>query len=158
MDISFFDDNKKFNYRACAVIIDNGRILAMKDGNSPYYYLPGGRVKIGERAEDAVIRECREELGENLEIARPLWLNQAFFIEDVEKMEYHELCIYFLMDISKSDILLKGNSFVFYENQRKNSFEWISFKELKDKYFYPKFLKKDIFDLPERFSIRTEFE
>ena len=139
MDISFFDDNKKFNYRACAVIIDNGRILAMKDGNSPYYYLPGGRVKIGERAEDAVIRECREELGENLEIARPLWLNQAFFIEDVEKMEYHELCIYFLMDISKSDILLKGNSFVFYENQRKNSFEWISFKELKDKYFYPNF-------------------
>ena len=158
MDISFFDDNKKFNYRACAVIIDNERILAMKDGNSPYYYLPGGRVKIGERAEDAVIRECREELGENLEIARPLWLNQAFFTEDVEKTEYHELCIYFLMDISKSDILLKGNSFVFYENQRKNSFEWISFKELKDKYFYPKFLKKDIFDLPERFSIRTEFE
>lgn len=158
MDISFFDDNKKFNYRACAVIIDNERILAMKDGNSPYYYLPGGRVKIGERAEDAVIRECREELGENLEIARPLWLNQAFFTEDVEKMEYHELCIYFLMDISKSDILLRGNSFVFYENQRKNSFEWISFKELKDKYFYPKFLKKDIFDLPERFSIRTEFE
>ena len=158
MDISFFDDNKKFNYRACAVIVDNERILAMKDGNSPYYYLPGGRVKIGERAEDAVIRECREELGENLEIARPLWLNQAFFTEDVEKTEYHELCIYFLMDISKSDILLKGNSFVFYENQRKNSFEWISFKELKDKYFYPKFLKKDIFDLPERFSIRTEFE
>ena len=75
-----------------------------------------------------------------------------------EKMEYHELCIYFLMDISKSDILLRGNSFVFYENQRKNSFEWIPFKELKDKYFYPKFLKKDIFDLPERFSIRTEFE
>ncbi len=158
MDISFFDDNKKFNYRACAVIVDNERILAMKDGNSPYYYLPGGRVKIGERAEDAVIRECREELGENLEIARPLWLNQAFFTEDVEKTEYHELCIYFLMDISKSDILLRGNSFVFYENQRKNSFEWISFKELKDKYFYPKFLKKDIFDLPERFSIRTEFE
>ena len=158
MDISFFDNNKKFNYRACAVIVDNERILAMKDGNSPYYYLPGGRVKIGERAEDAVIRECREELGENLEIARPLWLNQAFFTEDVEKTEYHELCIYFLMDISKSDILLRGNSFVFYENQRKNSFEWISFKELKDKYFYPKFLKKDIFDLPERFSIRTEFE
>ena len=158
MDISFFDDNKKFNYRACAVIVDNERILAMKDGNSPYYYLPGGRVKIGERAEDAVIRECREELGENLEITRPLWLNQAFFTEDVEKTEYHELCIYFLMDISKSDILLRGNSFVFYENQRKNSFEWISFKELKDKYFYPKFLKKDIFDLPERFSIRTEFE
>ena len=79
MDISFFNDNKKFNYRACAVIVDNERILAMKDGNSPYYYLPGGRVKIGERAEDAVIRECREELGENLETAPSPLAQSGFF-------------------------------------------------------------------------------
>ena len=62
MDISFNNGNEKFNYRVCAMIINEGKILAMKDNNSPYYYLPGGRVKIGETAEHAVLRECKEEL------------------------------------------------------------------------------------------------
>lgn len=63
MDISFKTDNEKFNHRVCAMIISDGKILAMHNERTPYYYLPGGRVKIGEAAENAVIREIREELG-----------------------------------------------------------------------------------------------
>ncbi len=158
MDISFKDGNEKFNYRVCAVILENGRILAMKDERSPYYYLPGGRVKIGETAEHAVLRECEEELEIKPKIIRPLWLNQAFFTEDVEKIRFHELCVYFLMDISKTDILSRGNEFVLYENGEKHSFKWLSFEKLADEYFYPEFLKKDILNLPEIFTIRTEIE
>ena len=95
-DISFKVDDKKFNYRVCGIIVHDGRILAMKDERSPYYYLPGGRVQLGERAEDAITRELNEELGIAAKIVRPLWLNQAFFNEDVDKTDYHELCIYFL--------------------------------------------------------------
>ncbi|MBR5310005.1 MAG: NUDIX domain-containing protein [Oscillospiraceae bacterium] len=158
MDISFKNENQKFNYRACAMIIDNNRILAMKDERSPYYYLPGGRIKMGETAEEAVIRECLEELDAEVKIIRPLWLNQAFFNEDVDNIDYHELCIYFLIDISKTDILSRGDKFFVYENKRKNSFEWLDFSKLKDEYFYPIFLKKDIYNLPDCFTIRTERE
>ncbi|MBQ8523994.1 MAG: NUDIX domain-containing protein [Clostridia bacterium] len=49
---------------------------------------------MGETAENAVIRELQEELGVTAKIARPLWLNQAFFTEDVDNLRYHELCIY----------------------------------------------------------------
>ena len=38
------------------MIISDGKILAMHDERSPYYYLPGGRVEMGETAESAVIR------------------------------------------------------------------------------------------------------
>ena len=45
--------------------------------------------------EQAMIREIREKLGVTPKILRPLWLDQAFFTEDVDSLRYHELCIYF---------------------------------------------------------------
>ena len=158
MDISFKFGNEKFNYRVCAMMIDNGKILAMHDERSPYYYLPGGRVAMGETAEAAVIREVQEELGITLGIARPLWLIQSFFTEDVDGLNYHEICIYYLMDITSTDLLSRGEVFTSKEGNRTHTFEWLAFERLKDEYFYPLFLKKDIFTLPNEFTIRTEIE
>ena len=158
MDISYKTESGKFNYRVCAMIISDGKILAMHDERSPYFYLPGGRVKMGETAEDAVIREVREELGIIAKIARPLWLNQAFFTEDVDHLRYHELCIYFLMDISETDLLERGNEFTVNEGKKTHIFEWLDFDQLKEEYFYPLFLKKEIINLPNEFTIRTEIE
>ncbi len=153
MDITFKTDKGKFNYRVCGMIINDGRILAMHDERSPYYYLPGGRVKLGESAEEAVIREIREELGAEVEIIRPLWLNQGFFTEDVSGEQFHEICIYFLIDISKTDILTRGKMFTQRDNGQMLSFEWLEFDRLKDEYFYPIFLKEKIWNIPNEFSI-----
>lgn len=62
MDISFGYENQKFNYRACAMMISEHKILAMHDERSPYFYLPGGRVAIGETAEQAVVRKFGKNL------------------------------------------------------------------------------------------------
>ena len=95
MDISFKMGDEKFNYRVGAIIISNGRILAMShDKPSEYYSLPGGRVMMEETAEQAMIREVREELGVSLKISRPLWLNQSFFTKDTDGLRYHEICIF----------------------------------------------------------------
>ena len=158
MDISFQIEALKFNYRVCAMIISGNKILAMRDERSPYFYLPGGRVAMGETAEQAVVREVQEELGVTPKIARPLWLNQAFFTEDVDSLRYHELCIYFLMDISDTNLLEKGNIFTLTEGKHIHTFEWLEFKRLKNEYFYPTFLKKEIYSLPNEFTIRTELE
>ena len=158
MDLSFKCDNKKFNYRVCALIISDNRILAMHDERSPYFYLPGGRVAMEETAEQAVIREVQEELEITPKIIRPVWLNQAFFTEDVDNLRYHELCIYFLMDVSETDLLNNGDTFTKTEGNHIHVFEWLEFSRLKDEYFYPLFLKKEIFNLPSEFTIRTESE
>ena len=158
MDVSFKTVEGRFNYRVYAMMIDNGRILAMHDERSPYYYLPGGRVEMNESAEHAVIREVQEELNITPKIIRPLWLNQAFFTEDVGGQNYHELCVYFLMDISDTDILSKGKRFTLQERHHTHDFEWLEFERLKTEYFYPLFLKSEIFNLPDEFTIRTERE
>lgn len=159
MDISYTTGTDKFNYRVAAVIISNEKILVMKDERSPYFYLPGGRVQMWETAEHAILRELDEELHiKNPEIVRPLWLVQNFFTEDVDKLNYHEICIYFLMDISKTDLLNKGDRFTLYEGRHIHNFEWLSFDDLQTSYFYPGFLKKEIYNLPDYFTIRTDYE
>ncbi len=158
MDISYVSGQEKFNYRVCAVILSDNKILAMHDERSPYFFLPGGRVRMGETAEHAVVREVEEELNVTPKIVRPLWLNQSFFKEDLDRLQYHELCIYFLMDVSDTGLLEKGERFTLRERHHVNSFEWLPFECLRDAYFYPAFLKTEIFHLPEQFTIRTEYE
>jgi len=158
LDISFKTDEGKFNYRVCGVIISDGKILAMHDERSPYYYLPGGRVTMGETAENAVIREIQEELNVTPKIVRPLWLNQSFFTEDVDHLKYHELCLYYLLDVSDTELLSRGEPFTLTEGKHTHIFEWLEFGRIKNEYFYPLFLKEKIFNLPESLTLLTTYE
>ena len=60
------------------VLDEEGRIalhLIHRDdifGNETYYEIPGGGVDEGETPEQAVIRECKEELGEDIEVLQVL--------------------------------------------------------------------------------------
>lgn len=130
----------------------------MHDERSPYYYLPGGRVSLHETAESAVLREVKEELEVDAEIVRPLWINEGFFVEDVSQDKYHEICIYFLVDVSKTNLLTKGEEFVLHERHHTHKFEWLEFERLESEYFYPIFLKEKIFDLPDHLELLSTFE
>ncbi|MBS6196523.1 MAG: NUDIX domain-containing protein [Clostridiales bacterium] len=158
MDISFKTENGKFNYRVCAVIINGRKLLAMHDEHSPYYYLPGGRVSLHETAENAILRELKEELEIEAKIIRPLWVNQGFFIEDATGEKFHEICIYFLIDVSHTDLLNRGDKFRMYERHHIHDYEWLAFERLKDEYLYPLFIKEKIFNLPDTLVLQTEFE
>ena len=157
MDISYINGNNKFNYRVGAIIIYDNKLLVMHDERSPYYYLPGGRVKMNETADQAITREIQEELNIGCKIIRPLWLSQSFFNEDVDKIDYHELCIYYLIELLDKE-LYKKNIFILNEKNHTLKFEWLEFDRLQNEYFYPLFLKKEIYNLPEHFTIRTDYE
>ncbi len=158
MDISFKTEQGRFNYRVCAIIINENKLLAMHDENSPYYYLPGGRVALHETAENAVLREVNEELNIDAKIIRPLWINQGFFTEDVTGEQFHELCIYFLLDVSKTNLFERGNKFRGAEQHHIHDFEWLPFEQLKNEYLYPLFIKEQIYNLPQNLILHAEFE
>lgn len=160
MDITFKTPEGRFNYRVCAVIINNGRLLAMHDGVSPYFYLPGGRVRMHEPAADALRREMREELGVEARIVRPLWVNESFFTEDVTGERFHELCVYYLVDVSGTGLVGLGDAFSLTDGAhgRLNRFEWLPFERVKAEYLYPLFIKREIEHLPDTLVFLTDYE
>ncbi len=105
--------------------------------------------KLGETAENAILREIKEELGVETKIIRPLWLNQGFFEEDATKEEIHENCIYFLIDISETDVLNRGLKFEGKEETHTHKFEWLPSERVQEEYIYPLFIKEKIFNLPK---------
>jgi 8-oxo-dGTP pyrophosphatase MutT (NUDIX family) len=160
MDITFHTSEGRFNYRVTAIIVDDERLLVMKDERSPYYYLPGGRVKMRETAQDAVLRELQEELGVSAEIIRPLWFNQSFFTEDVDKEQYHEICIYYLVDVSRTDLSDRSDCFTCTESEKGEhlSFSWMPFEEIPQAYLYPEFIKERILrPLPDALECNVEY-
>ncbi len=155
MDITFQTGEGRFNDRVCAIIIRENRLLAMHDERSPYFYLPGGRVRMHETAEEAVLREMKEELETNARIIRPLWLSQSFFIEEVSREKYHELCFYFLVSVNG---LEQGETFTLYEGGHTHTFEWLPFEQLREAYLHPSFIKEEIFHLPQTLTLRVDEE
>ena len=63
LDLTFKTEEGKFNYRVGAIIIKDNKILMVKNESAPYYYSVGGRVKLNETSEEAVLRETFEETG-----------------------------------------------------------------------------------------------
>ena len=61
------------------------------------------------------------------------------------------------MDISETYLLERGNVFIVNEGQRTHTFEWLDFARLQNEYFYPLFLKKEIFN-PYRNRVNDKIE
>lgn len=156
MDITFRLTEGTFNFRVAAIMIHEGKLLIMKSSDAPYWYIPGGRVHLQERAEAAILRELQEELEVCPNGIRPLWMVQDFYNEDVNHQDYHELGLYFLADVENTQLLARGEEFYGEEEGKSNIFRWTPFEELKDLYLYPLFIKEEIFRLPEQLQLITE--
>lgn len=78
-----------------------------------------------------------------------MWVTENFFLEDVSRERYHEIAFYYIVDISKTDLLKRGASFTMIEDGFPFYFEWVAIDQVKDLYIYPEFLKSRIMHLPD---------
>lgn len=141
VDLTLNTENGVFNHRVAAVIINNNKILAQKNTKTREYYLVGGRVKFEESTQDALTRELKEELGITVTDFKLLWINEAFFIEENKK--FHEICMYYFVDISETKFDRFEDDFQIQEGNRINTYEWLDIDSLDDVTLYPQFFKNE---------------
>lgn len=150
MDVTFQTDVGRFNYRVAGVLIHENRLLVMTDERSPYYYLPGGRVSMNEESTMAIKREIKEELDVEVEPTQLLWIVENFFVEQQSQEQFHEIGMYYLLQLTEEDILKRGQEFIMNEGgYKKLSFLWLPLEKIKHLNIYPLFLKERIMNLPQ---------
>ena len=142
VDLTLKTELGYFNHRVAAVIVKDGKLLAQKNENDNSYYLVGGRVSFGESTQEALVREVKEELDINIKTYRPIWVNECFF-NDCEKT-YHEIGLYYLVDISDTGFNCFDRSFKKREEHRINTYEWLDIEQLNGITLYPEFIKEEI--------------
>ena len=91
--------------RVGAIIVKDGKFLMVRNDEQDYYYSVGGRIRFGETAEEAVIREVLEETGAEMEVDRLGFVNENYFIGDSRsnwgKLVY-ETAYYFYMKVPEN--------------------------------------------------------
>lgn len=148
-DLTFRTQQGRFNYRVGAVIIENGKLLMVKNDRDRYYYSVGGRVLMGEDSVCAVERECFEELGVRLKAGRLLFVHENFFTEETTKEYFHEVALFYLMRLRKplGEITHESRASTGFAEQ----FVWLPIDELSSFHLYPKFFTRELLlRLPSR--------
>jgi ADP-ribose pyrophosphatase YjhB (NUDIX family) len=143
-DLDFTIENIRFNVRAAALILDNGRLLMVKDKDNNYRYTVGGRVSIRETTEEAVIREAFEETGIHYEIDRLVAVEEWL----PEDMQNHQICFYYLMKHSGKTAALDGCK----TDQTNESLHLIPIKDFGKYTIAPPILKDLGLDNPDKIT------
>ena len=131
----------KFNYRVGAIIQHEGKLLMVKNSDDDFYYTVGGRVKFGESAEETILREALEETGLPLEIDRLAFIHENFFNFGPTQIQFHELCLFFLM---KPHEKLGEVRLSFEEAYGEVSIHWLPIEKLSEYKIYPEFFKTEL--------------
>jgi len=100
----FLMDCKFTKLTTDGVIIKNGKIVLIKRKNEPFkgkWALPGGFVEFGEKVEDAVVREVKEETGVTTKIKDIL----GIYSDPKRDPRGHTVSIVFLLEIITGELI-----------------------------------------------------
>ena len=135
-------DDGILNIRVGAIIMKDGKILMVGNGRSNYLYSVGGRIKFGETAEEAIVREVYEETGVKLEVDRLGFIHENYFYGDAPTnlgKPIYEISFFFYMKVPKTFAPISCS---FTEGDSKEFLKWISLDD--DIKLYPTFFRTEL--------------
>lgn len=141
----------QFHLRAAAVFSFGDAILLHRLESDAFWALPGGRVEPGEDAARTVVREMREELGQEVTCGDVLFVVENFF--DDRGRQHHEVGLYFNAAFAPDSSMLDiTTSHAGIEGQHRLEFKWFSRRELAGVDVRPSFLRSALAEAHPRFQ------
>lgn len=130
------------NIRAGAIILKNGKFLMAGNEREDYLYSVGGRLKLGETAAQAVVREVFEETGVRMEVDRLGFLHENCFYGDAPSNSgklIYEISFFFYMKVPEDFEPVCGSAT---EDGDREYLRWVAPDE--DVKLYPAFFKTEL--------------
>ena len=147
--IDFTVGKARFFYRATGVAIQDDHVLLHRTDDSEYWMLPGGRVEMGETASEAVTREMREELAQEVEVGRLLWIVESFR-KDGETDHAGPRHSTTLSPFPPSSAVSQGpTALSTMDGRARLSFAWHPLSDLDALPLYSPFLRRHLRNLPD---------
>jgi 8-oxo-dGTP diphosphatase len=107
-------------------IIKDGKIVLIKRGNEPSkgkWSVPGGLVELGEKLEDAVVREAKEETCLEVENPRLIDVVDNVDLDEYGKVKYHYVIIDYLIQVKSGTIQAASDA---------AELRWVPFEEVEN--------------------------
>jgi len=123
------------------IFLENGKTLMVKRRRFPFigfWVLPGGHVEYGERVEEAIKREMKEELGVTVKIKKLF----GVYSDPKRDPRYHTVSLVYLLEKGKGKICL---------NRESSEFRYFSLKNLPEKIGFDH--RKILNDLKKKYKI-----
>ena len=130
------------NIRVGAIIMKEDKFLMVENDRFDHMYSVGGRIKFGETAEEAVVREVYEETGVRMEVDRLGFIHENCFPGATWVKQgniVHEISFFYYMNVP-TDFEPVCNSFT--EDGNKEHLVWIRADHPKK--YYPEFFKTEL--------------
>ena len=124
-------ENTVFGVRATALIVEEGKLLVVEDEGG--FYTIGGAIQVGERTEEAVIREVREELGVKAKAEQLAFVVENRF--EQAGVHFHNIEFHYFVD------LLERAPLTMQEDAKQLPCRWIALNQLHTVPLKPTFLK-----------------
>jgi ADP-ribose pyrophosphatase YjhB (NUDIX family) len=83
-------------------VVKDGKVLLVRRGNEPgrgKWSLPGGRIRFGERSEEAALREMREETGLEVRLRRVVDVVDVFWQSERGELLEHFVIVDFEAEV-----------------------------------------------------------
>lgn len=127
---------------ARALILRNGVVLAVRAAGShgDFYVLPGGGQNRGETLREAVVRECREELGIEVSVGDLCFVHDYIAARDefsIDGIDVHQLDVVFHARIVSGE---PGNGPA--PDTIQLGVQWLPLDRLEEYRLYPRALRR----------------
>ena len=143
-------------YRVGGIAVYDDCLLVEQDFAHDFCFVPGGRVEYGENAVEALAREVREELGEDVKVGRLVLVTDNLF--DLDDDRFQEIALYFLIEFAhNSKVPDRDGSFEGTESG--TTFQWIPLNQVEQANLLPTFLRERLRPIPQapEYVVHTDF-